>query len=181
MSEKPSEQIQGLPQPLSEQPWSTDFVMQAIEILPITLRGAELVSLRPEHSDSFIIAWPAAAKPEEVSASALLALGLRPIVLHSTSWRHAGPEVILTYLAVVSPEAPPESWLEEGIERAELARGEATSPPPAIGVAQVLEHALRHLAWLVREDHEIAAALPGWQVVLAGYVPEPFRPFAGQT
>lgn len=181
MPEKPSEEIKGLPKPLSEQPWSPDFVMQAIEILPVTLRDAELISFRPEHSDSFIIGWPAGAKPEEVSAGALLTLGLRPIVLHSTSWRQAGQEVVLTYLAVVSPGFVPESWLEDTIQRTELARGDATSPPPVIGVTQVLEHALRHLAWLVREDREIAAALPGWQTILAGYAPEPFRPFAGQT
>jgi len=39
----------------------------------------------------------------------------------------------------------------------------------------VLEHALRHLAWLVRDDPAIAGALPEWPELLAGYVPEPFR------
>jgi hypothetical protein len=178
VQERPSEAIQGLPAPLSEQPWSSDFVMQAIEVLPVSLNDGRLVALRPEHAESFIIGWPAGAKPEEVAAAALSKLGMPPVVLHSTSWRHAGQEVVLTYIAVVAPGSLPESWAADAIERAELARGDATTPPPVIGVSQVLEHALRHLAWLVNEDEGIAAALPGWQDVLQGYVPEPFRPFA---
>jgi hypothetical protein len=177
----PSTQIRGLPQPLSEQPWSSDFVMQAIEVLPIALVDGELVSLRPQHAGSFIIAWPAGSKPEEVAAKALNGLSLRPTVLHSTSWRHAGPEVVLTYLAVVSLDSVPESWLKTAIERTDVARGDTTAPPAVIGVDQVLEHALRHLAWLVKDDNEIAAALPGWLTVLDGYVPEPFRSFASES
>jgi hypothetical protein len=177
VQERPSEAIQGLPGPLSEQPWSADFVMQAIEVLPVALSNRRLIALRPEHAESFIIGWPAGAKPEEVAAAALSRLGMPPVVLHSTSWRHAGQEVVLTYIAIVTPDALPESWAEDAIARAELARGDATTPPPVIGVSQVLEHALRHLAWLVKEDAGIAAALPGWQVILQSYVPEPFRPF----
>ena len=44
-------------------------------------------------------------------------------------------------------------------------------------MAQVLEHALRHLAWLIEDDPAIAAALPGWSAMLEGYGPEPFRAF----
>jgi hypothetical protein len=61
---------------------------------------------------------------------------------------------------------PPESWKLEEIEHAALVRGGATTPPPVIGVGQVLEHALRHLAWLVNEDAEIAAQLPDWRDIL---------------
>jgi hypothetical protein len=178
MAERPSEGVQGLPAPLSELPWSSDFVMQAIEVLPVAMTGeGELVSFRPEHADSFVVGWPAGAKPEEVALRALETLGLAPIVLHSTSWRTAGAEVVLTYIAVVDEAPPPESWLVSEVERSDLARGGATAPPPVIGVSQVLEHALRHLAWLHKEDPGIAAALPGWQGALSGYVPEPFRAF----
>jgi len=104
-SDRPSPHITGLPAPLSELPWSADFVMQAIEVLPVTLRDAQLLCLRPEHADSFIVGWPARAKPEEVALRAVAQTGLESIVLHSTSWRQAGEEVILTYLAVVSPPA----------------------------------------------------------------------------
>ena len=110
-NERPSWQVHGLPAPLSELPWSADFVMQAIEILPVALDGDRLVCLRPDCADSFIIGWPAGARPEEVAARAIEALGFRPIVLHSTSWRHTGSEVVLTYLAVVEAAGNlPESW-----------------------------------------------------------------------
>jgi hypothetical protein len=176
----PSRRIEGLAPPLSELPWSADFVMQSIEILPVVLSGGRLTSLRPDCADSFVVGWPAGARPEEVAAGALDRLGLEPVVLHSTSWRHAGAEVVLTYLAVVRSAIPvPESWTAEPVTHAELARGDATAPPPAIGVAQVLEHALRHLAWLVRDDPAIVRALPDWVDVLTGYVPEPFRAFGG--
>ena len=59
-------------------------------------------------------------------------------MLHSTSWRQAGEEVVLTYLAVVTPPSqPPASWVVVPMMRAELARGDATAPPSAIGVLQV--------------------------------------------
>jgi hypothetical protein len=61
------------------------------------------------------------------------------------------------------------------VARTDLARGEAAAPPSGIDVAQVLEQAFRHLAWLFRDDAVIAGALPGWNDVLDRYLPEPFR------
>ena len=165
---------------MSELPWSAEFVMQAIEILPVALRPDGIVAYRPDCADSFVVGWPAGAKPEVVAANALRHLGLLPIVLHSTSWRHAGTEVVLTYLAVVDAASRvPESWLVEPVGRAELARGDAIAPPPVIGIGAVLEHALRHLSWLVRDDPVIAHELAEWKPALAGYVPEPFRALGG--
>ena len=138
------------------------------------------MSFRPDCADSFVVGWPAGAKPEEVAGRAMAQLGLEPLVLHSTSWRYSGQEVVLTYLAVVPSDASaPASWETNAVGHVELARGEATAPPPANGVSQVLEHALRQLSWLVRDDAVIAAALPDWIEVLNGYVPEPFRAFGG--
>ena len=178
--DRPSHDIESMPGPLSEAAWSPDFVMQAIEVLPVSLRDGDLWSLRPEHADSFVVAWPAGAKPEEVAAKAMVQLGLEPIVLHSTSWRHAGKEVVLTYIAVVTADsAPPPSWQIVKVERSELARGDATAPPSSIGVSQVQEHALRHVAWLRKDDPTIAGLLDDWSDALADYVPEPFRAFGG--
>src|SRR5262245_3000547 len=154
--------------------------MQAIEILPVMLRDGQLLALRPDCAESFVVGWPAGARPDEVALRALARLGLEPIVLHSTSWRHDGAEVVLTYLAVVAPSgAPPTSWAADAVARHDLARGDTTAPPAAIGVAQVLEHALRHLAWLTRDDAVVASALPDWAGALCGDVPQPFRAIGG--
>ena len=66
--DRPSRDIESMPGPLSESPWSADFVMQAIEVLPVLLRNGRLWALLPEHADSFVVAWPAGARPEEVAA-----------------------------------------------------------------------------------------------------------------
>jgi hypothetical protein len=50
--------------------------------------------------------------------------------------------------------------------------------PKAIGVEAVLEHALRHLSWLVKDDPAVTQALAGWKDALAAFQPEPFRALA---
>ena len=87
---------------------------------------------------------------------------------------------MLTYIAVVPPAAdPPPSWKLFEIRRAELARGDATAPPSSIDVDQVQEHALRHLAWLIKDDPTISRLLHDWSEALSDYMPEPFRAFGG--
>ncbi len=94
-------------------------------------------------------------------------------LFHSTSWRWDHDSVVLTFLAVI-PSPGEMKWLP--VDRTELARGESTVAPEAIGSSQVLEHALRHLAWLAREDDIVARVLDGsWHAVLAGYIPAPFQ------
>jgi len=39
----------------------------------------------------------------------------------------------------------------------------------------VLEHALRHLSWLAKDDPVVADELRDWAGVLGAYAPEPFR------
>ena len=102
---RPSAEVTGLSGPLSETPWSADFVMQSIEVLPVLKRDGGIWFFAPEHADSLVLGWPAGQKPEFIAARAMEQLGLRPFVLHSTSWRHAGPEVILTYICVVHAPA----------------------------------------------------------------------------
>ena len=179
--ERPSHHIERMTAPLSEALWSPDFVMQAIEILPVMLYHGRIRSLRPEHAESFVVGWPAGARPEEIAAQALIQLGMEPLVLHSTSWRHADREVVLTYIAVVVPDtAAPESWQTTEVVHSELARGGATAPPSSIGVDQVQEHGLRHLAWLRQDDPVIADLLDDWSSVLSDYIPEPFRALGSQ-
>jgi hypothetical protein len=58
----------------------------------------------------------------------------------------------------------------------DLARGGATVAPREIAFTQVLEHGLRHMAWLAMDDPVVAQELPEpWLRALAGYTPEPFR------
>jgi len=178
--DRPSRHIESMPGPLSEALWSPDFVMQAIEVLPVSMRDGRLWSMRPEHADSFVVAWPASARPEEVAEKAMVRLGLEPVVLHSTSWRHSNQEVVLTYIAVVPPDSvPPPSWQLVEVTRSELARGDVTAPPTSIDISQVQEHALRHVAWLRKDDPTIAALLDDWADALSDYVPEPFRALGG--
>ena len=49
--------------------------------------------------------------------------------------------------------------------------------PTKLSASQVLEHAFRHLAWLVTDDAAVRAALPDWIEFLGSYAPEPFRAF----
>jgi len=62
------------------------------------------------------------------------------------------------------------------IPRAPLARSRATAAPDSVAHEQVMEHALRHLAWLALDDPVVSAELPRpWRAALAAYLPEPFR------
>jgi hypothetical protein len=163
--------------PISSVAWSPLFVAQTIEILPVGLRGSVLFWLKPLHAESLRVGLPPSGDPGQVAVEVMGWYPLVPRVVHSTSWRHLDARVILTYVAVVEPpeRLPPDSLVELPVTRAELARGDATRPPEAIGVSAVIEHALRHLAWLVRDDPAIAEALSDWRAPLSGYQAEPFR------
>lgn len=98
-----------------------------------------------------------------------------PTLVHSTSWRRAHGGVILSFVVVIEPSLVG-AMDSAPIARAELARSEATAAPKEIAFAQVVEHGLRHLAWLAHDDPVVARELaPPWPDALAGYVPEPFR------
>ena len=98
----------------------------------------------------------------------------KPLLVHSTSWRRARGGVILTFVVILRDDQAPEL---EGvpIARAELARNTATEAPKAIAASQVIEHGLRHLAWLAQEDPVVPTVLSDpWKEYLRPYVPEPF-------
>jgi hypothetical protein len=86
--------------------------------------------------------------------------------------------VVLTYVVVVErPDDLDENLVDEPVSRAVLARGDAMGPPLEIGMSQVLEHAFRHLSWLVKDDDAVRTVLPDWVAFLGTYEPEPFRAF----
>jgi hypothetical protein len=100
-----------------------------------------------------------------------------PRLVHSTSWRRDEERgtVILSFVVVIDrtlvgtmPSAP--------IGRSDLARSGATAAPAAIAHEQVVEHGLRHLAWLAQDDPVVRTELSAdWRYALGPYVPEPFR------
>jgi hypothetical protein len=158
--------------------WSEAIVGQALEGLFVYLGPQGARYLRPIHAPTLRLGWRRDVQPGDVLVAAAARYELEPLLVHSTSWRFEQARVILTYvITVVPPDVPSEYLADEPVARAELARGDAIGPPPQIGVAQVLEHALRHLAWLVRDDEAVRRALPDWVAFLDGYEPQPFRAF----
>ena len=166
--------------PISTRPWSSDFVAQTLEVLPVALTDGGLYWMKPVHADSLRVGLGPASKPHDTVLDVLKWYPLEPIVVHSTSWRHEDGRVILTYVAAVKAPAslPADSLVALPVRRAELARGSATAAPQSIGIEAVLEHAMRHLSWLVADDPAVMATLASWKNVLTGFQPEPFRALA---
>ena len=163
--------------PISEVPWSAEMVAQTIEILPVGLADGGLFWLKPVHAGSLSVGLPRSKQPGAFVLEVMRWYPLTPRVVHSTSWRYREGAVVLTYVAVVEPPGtlPLDSLEILPVQRSELAGGEAMAPPKGIEVQAVLEHAFRHLSWLLRDDPAIAAALADWKSVLLAYEPEAFR------
>lgn len=145
-------------------------------VLYLDLSGVRHVY--PHGRETLRAPWDPDLDPTESIVDAIAELGLAPTMAHSTSWRIVRRQVVLTFLVVIDPPAKLPSDCEvELVTRAELARGRATGAPTSVHLSQVVEHGLRHLAWLVSEDEAIHDALAAWSVALADYRPEPFRAF----
>jgi hypothetical protein len=158
--------------------WSKELVSQSLEALFVRLGEDGAHHLRPIHAASLRLGWPPDQQPGDIVALSARRYGLVPRLVHSTSWRLDEGRLVLSYIvAVESPRELNENLADEPVLHTDLARGGALAPPPEIGVAQVLEHAFRHLAWLVKDDDAVRAALPDWVVFLDAYEPEPFRAF----
>jgi hypothetical protein len=98
-----------------------------------------------------------------------------PLLVLSTSWRRDREAVILSFVTVIDRSLVG-SMASFPIERAALSRGEATAAPQDIATTQVVEHGLRHMAWLAEDDPVVAAVLSSdWRTLLSTYAPEPFR------
>jgi hypothetical protein len=145
------------------------------ELLVVWLSGDQLELTGPCGAAPWLVELGETDHPVEVVTRIVREAIGEPLLVHSTSWRRAGSAVILTFVVVVD-EALVGGMESLPLVRAELARGGATGAPRTIDVTQVVEHGLRHMAWLAKDDPVVAAELPpGWHRVLAGYVPEPFR------
>lgn len=158
--------------------WSKELVSQSLEALFAYLGDDGAHHLRPIHAPTLRVGWPPDQQPGDIVAHAARRYGLAPLLVHSTSWRLEAGRVVLTYVvAVERPRELNENLADEPVSRADLARGDAMGPPPEIAVSQVLEHAFRHLSWLVKDDDAVRAALPEWVAFLDAYEPEPFQAF----
>lgn len=150
----------------------------ALEAVVLCLDEDGIRHLSPRGGETVRAPWDPDLDPHEAVVDAVAELGLSPIMVHSTSWRVVDQVLLLTFLVAVEPPTRlPDAFEAELVTRAELARGRATGPPPQVHLSQVVEHGLRHLAWLVREDEAIDRALARWAWALRGYEPEPFRAF----
>jgi hypothetical protein len=154
--------------------WDVDSPVQA-EVFVVWLDGDRIALTGPDGPQAWHLQLGATEHPVEVVDRIVRDTVGPPILVHSTSWRRDRDAVILSFVVVISPELVG-SMASVPIGRAALARSEAAAAPRDIATEAVVEHGLRHLAWLVDDDPVVAAELPvGWRPILADYVPEPFR------
>ncbi len=103
--------------------------------------------------------WPGESPDEAARRLSGVAAADPDTVVHSTSWRYE-PDggIVLTY-AVCPDPSPSLPAIEAPV--LEIARGEApaTPSPERVALANVVAHAVRHLAFLMAEDPVVARAL----------------------
>ena len=157
--------------------WDVEGPVRA-EIFMIWLNADRLELTGPDGARPWVLQLNDGEDPVEAVQRIVSGLVGPPLLVHSTSWRRDGSAVILSFVVVIGPDQVA-GMASAPIARAELARSEATRAPASIGHAQVLEHGLRHMAWLAQDDEVVAERLTdGWRDALDAYVPEPFRGFA---
>jgi hypothetical protein len=146
-----------------------------VEILPVLIASGRPQLLRPCGSQSWQVLVADGLHPERTASRSLAEAGLAPLVIHSTSWRHQGGRLVLVYLALLEgPAQVPPGFEAVPVRRQDLALGTATAAPRQMGVGQVVEHALRHLAWLIAHDPPVRKAMAGsWVSLLDQYAPAP--------
>lgn len=145
------------------------------EVFVVWLAGDHLELTGPCGAAPWLIELGADDHPVDVVTRIVSDVIGEPLLVHSTSWRRDREAVILSFVAVID-QSLVGTMASRPIERAALARGDATAAPQHIATTQIVEHGLRHMAWLALDDPVVAAELPpGWRTLLATYVPEPFR------
>lgn len=157
-------------------PTSASTVLEAVVLY---LDGSGVHHMHPFEEPTLRFPWQEDLHPAEVVVEGIAQLALSPFLVHSTSWRMAGGRLVLTF--IVGVETPgvdsAAGFADDLVGRVDLARGHVLGPPTDVEPYHVVEHGLRHLAWLVKDDAGIRDALPDWAAALADYEPEPFRAF----
>ena len=157
--------------------WDVQGPVRA-EIFMIWLNADRLELTGPDGARPWVLQLADGEHPVEAVERIVSGLVGPPVLVHSTSWRHQQGRLILTYVAAVTVAEQLSGYLtDDPVARADLARGDAIGPPTDIDVPQVIEHAFRHLSWLVKDDAVVGEALADWVAFLDRYEPEPFRAF----
>jgi hypothetical protein len=145
------------------------------EVFVVWLRGGRIELTGPCGAAPWLLELGPTDHPVEVVDRIVRDQLGEPLLVHSTSWRRDREAVILSFVVVIDA-ALVGGRESRPVERAAVARSEATAAPRAIASGQVLEHALRHLAWLAADDAVVASAMSdGWKAALSDYGAEPFR------
>lgn len=143
------------------------------EVFVVFEEGTEIYLTGPDGPRPWLIETHGRENPMEEIRRTATSLLPDMFLLHSTSWRWEGTAVVLTFIAAVAKGTGESRLLSDARE---IARGSPTAPPAEIESDQVLHHALRHLAWLGREDEAVRDSLSGgWREALSKYVPATFQ------
>jgi hypothetical protein len=158
----------------SPEGWDVDSPVQA-EIFTVWRSDDHLELTGPCGAAPWIVELGATEHPVEVVDRIVRDVVGDPLLVHSTSWRRDRDAVILSFVVVIDAGLVGDMQ-SVAIGRTALARSEATAAPRDIASDAVVEHGLRHMAWLAKDDPVVAATLDEpWKALLAEYVPEPFR------
>jgi len=145
------------------------------ELFVVWLHGDQLELTGPCGAAPWLIELGETDHPVDAVTRIVRDILGEPMLVHSTSWRRDRAALILSFVVVIDATLVG-TMASVPLGRSDLARGGATAAPREIGFAQVVEHGLRHMAWLAKDDPVVQAELPAnWRAVLAHYMPEPFR------
>ena len=156
--------------------WDVDGPIVA-EVFVVWLNDDRLELTGPCGAAPWLIELGRTDHPVEVVDRIVRDVVGSPLLVHSTSWRRDDERgAVIRSFVVVIERALVGTMASAPIGRAELARSGATAAPAQIAHEQVVEHGLRHLAWLATDDPVVRKELSAdWRRALATYVPEPFR------
>ncbi|GIF58030.1 hypothetical protein Air01nite_41250 [Asanoa iriomotensis] len=83
-----------------------------------------------------------------------------PVLLHSTSWRFAAGQLVVTYAA--APDLLPDETRQPVHSDAVVGSGDRLAPSPlTVPLVAVAAHACRHLAFLLHTDPSVAVVADG--------------------
>lgn len=147
-----------------------------LEIVPVSQRAGVIYWVRPLGPSLWQIDFTFEEDPCRQIINLLARYSCSPLIVHSTSWRYEANRMILTYLAALpATHALNEGWICQAADGDFLARGSALEPPAEVDMRAIVNHALRHLAWLALDDPSIGAALrTPWIRALEAFLPAPF-------